>query len=53
MTQKLLLTLEIDTQYSSVMEYFEIFLGRMVLCRRAAEALGLVFGLCINGQMLL
>ncbi len=49
----LLLSLEIDTRYSPVMEYFEIFLGRMVLCRKAAEALGLQFKLRINGQALL
>ena len=44
------LDIAIDTEYSSVMEYFEIFLERMVLCRRAAEALGLGFRLIINGQ---
>lgn len=47
------LKLEIDTRYSSVMEYFEIFLGRMVLCRKAAETLGLTFWLTINGQRIL
>lgn len=35
------------------MNYFEIFLGRMVLCRRAANYLGLTFKLDINGQTLL
>lgn len=45
--------LEIDTRYSSVMEYFEIFLARMILCRKAAEHLGLVFHLSANNQMLL
>ena len=44
---------EIDTQYSSVMDYFEIFLGRMMLCKRAAEKLGLRFRLIINGQSLI
>lgn len=48
-----LLSLVIDTKYSSVMEYFEIFLGRMILCRKAAETLGLRFKLSINGQGLL
>ena len=43
----------IDTKYGSVMDYFEIFLGRMVLCRKAAEKLGLQFRLQINGQSLL
>ena len=47
------LELKIDTRYSSVMEYFEIFLGRMVLCRKAAQTLGLSFWLTINGQRIL
>ena len=47
------LELRIDTRYSSVMEYFEIFLGRMVLCRKAAQTLGLSFWLTINGQRIL
>lgn len=50
--KQLELSLTIDTAVSSVMEYFEIFLGRMVLCRTAAEALGLDFHLVINGQKL-
>lgn len=49
----LTLALEVDTHYSSVMEYFEIFLERMLLCRRAADKLGVVFRLNINGQSLL
>ncbi len=44
------LTLTIDTSVGSIMDYFEIFLGRMTLCRRAAEKLGLSFKLTINGQ---
>ena len=47
------LHLTIDTSICSIMDYFEIFLGRMSLCRKAAEKLGLVFGLTINGQSLL
>ena len=47
------LTMTIDTQYCSVMDYFEIFLKRMLLCRKAAERLGLKFRLTINGQTLL
>ncbi len=47
------LNLTIDTEISSVMDYFEIFLGRMVLCRKAADRLGLRFKLIINGQQLL
>ena len=49
----ILLQIAIDTKYSSVMEYFEIFLNRMVLCRKAAERLGMTFHLSINGQRLL
>lgn len=49
----LLLTLEIDTEIGSVMDYFEIFLGRMTMCRKAAETLGLRFKLQINGQNLI
>lgn len=47
------LNLKIDTQYSSVTEYFEIFLERMILCRKAAEKLGLRFTLTINDQVLM
>lgn len=47
------LMLEIDTTISSVMDYFEIFIGRMVLCRKAAEKLSLKFKLVINSQTLL
>ena len=47
------LKLHIDTRYGSVMDYFEIFLGRMTLCRKAAETLGLQFKLIINEQQLI
>jgi len=47
------LTLEIDTKMSAVMDYFEIFLIRMKMCRNAAEFLGLQFQLLINGNRLL
>lgn len=47
------LKLTVDTKYGSVMDYFEIFLGRMVLCRKAAETLGLQFKLIINEQQLI
>ena len=46
------LELTIDTQISQVMEYFEIFLGRMQLCRLAAEVLDCKFKLLINGAEL-
>ncbi len=45
--------LRIDTTMCSVMDYFEIFLTRMVLCRKAADKLGMKFVLRINGQKLL
>ena len=47
------LKLKIDNQFSSVMDYFEIFMGRMLLCRKAAEKLGMVFKLDINDQQLI
>lgn len=47
------LKLQIDPHVGSVMEYFEIFMERMILCRKAAEMLGLKFKLMINEQQLL
>ena len=47
------LKLTVDTKYGSVMDYFEIFLGRMIMCRKAAERLGLEFRLIINEQQLI
>ena len=49
----LTLSLDIDTTVCPVMDYFEIFMVRMLMCRRAAEFLGLVFKLNINGTSLL
>ncbi len=49
----IVLTLEIDTSMSPVIDYFEIFLDRMLLCRKAAEKLGLAFTLVVNGQQIL
>lgn len=46
----ILLSIEIDTSIGSIMDYFEIFLGRMSMCRRAADRLGLAFKLTINDQ---
>ena len=45
----LIMDLTIDTDISSVMEYFEIFLDRMLLCKRAAIYLGVKFKFIING----
>ena len=50
--QQILLSLTIDTGISPVMEYFEIFMKRMLLCRKAAEKLDCSFRLKINGQLL-
>ena len=47
---EILLSLTVDTAISPVVDYFEIFLERMIMCRKAAKTLGLVFRLQINGQ---
>lgn len=49
--KQILLSLSIDTQISAVMDYFEIFMKRMLLCRKAANTLGCTFHLKINGQV--
>ena len=49
----LVLSLEVDTSISSPLEYLEIFMKRMLMCRTATEKLGLTFHLDINGQRLL
>ena len=51
--ENITLVLDVDTEFGSVMDYFEIFLERMILCRKAAEKLGLHFKLIINGQHLI
>lgn len=51
--EEISLKLEIDTQICSVMDYFEIFLNRMLLCKRSAGKLGIRFALVINGQKML
>lgn len=50
--KKIILKLDVDTAISSPMEYLEIFMKRMLLCRTAAKKLGLTFHLEINGQQL-
>lgn len=47
------LSLTIDTKISSVMDYFEIFLNRMLMCKKAAKALNLEFKLTINNQAII
>ena len=46
------LKLTLDPEYGSVMDFFEIFMERMLMCKRAACKLGLKFKLRINGQQL-
>lgn len=52
-SMEITLALKIDTTISSLMDYFEIFLDRMVMCRKAADFLGLTFKLKINDQQML
>ena len=52
-SKEIVLSLDIDTKISAVMEYFEIFLSRMIMCRKAAEYLDLTFELDINNIRLL
>ena len=47
------LNLQIDEDICTMIDYFEIFLGRMIMCRRAAEVLGICFKLKANGQKVL
>ena len=47
--KNLILKIQLDSSISDVMDYFEIFLGRMSLCKQAAKYLGLRFQLEING----
>ena len=46
------MTLELDDSMCTVMDYFEIFMNRMIMCRRAAEVLGYRFKLLANGNKL-
>ena len=51
--KKVVLDLTIDNHICPVLDYFEIFMERMLLCRKAAEKLGLYFKLIINDTCLL
>lgn len=51
--EEICLKLLIETELCSVMDYFEIFLNRMLLCKRSAEKLGIRFSLVINEQKML
>lgn len=44
------LNLEIDEKICTMYEYFDIFLGRMLMCRKASELLGVTFRLMVNGN---
>jgi len=50
--KQIVLELTIDTTISQVMEYFEIFMTRMLASRKAAKYLGTTFGLTVNGNRL-
>ncbi len=52
-TEKITLSLTIDTEFARIMEFFEIFIDRMLLCQKAAAKLGLKFNLEINNQSFL
>ena len=54
-TEKKMITLnlQIDENICTMYEYFDIFLGRMMMCRQAAEILGLRFKLTANGSKVL
>ncbi len=47
------LNLQIDESICTMYEYFDIFLGRMMMCRKAAELLGVTFKLTANGAKVL
>lgn len=51
--RKISLHLTIDTEICSVMDYFEIFLTRMLMCKRSAEFLNATFKLSINNSIIL
>ena len=48
--KQITLNLEIDEKICTMYEYFGIFLGRMMMCRKASELLGVTFRLMVNGN---
>lgn len=48
--KQIVLNLEIDEKICTMYEYFDIFLGRMMMCRGASELLGVTFRLMVNGN---
>ena len=51
--KEIALNLQLDTNICTMYEYFDIFLGRMIMCRGAAEFLGVTFKLTANGAKVL
>ena len=51
--RKLRLEIEVDEEICTMYEYFDIFLGRMLMCRAAAEMLNAKFSLVVNGSKVL
>ena len=51
--KKISLNLQVDESICTMYEYFDIFLGRMMMCRGAAEMLGAKFRLTVNGGKVL
>ena len=51
--KKISLNLQIDESVCTMYEYFDIFLGRMMMCREAAQMLGAKFRLTVNGSKVL
>ena len=47
------LNLQVDEKICSMYDYFEIFLGRMMICRKSVEILGTTFKLTVNGRKVL
>ena len=48
--KQITLDLEIDEKICTMYEYFDIFLGRMMMCRKSSELLGVTFRLMVNGN---
>lgn len=51
--KEVILSLDVDTSTFEVVEYFEIFLSRMIMCKRSAQVLGVVFKLLINNTQII
>ena len=51
--KEITLDIQLDDTICSVLDYFEIFLERMLMCRRAANFLGCTFALTANGSKVL